>query len=134
LDSNDRLTIESEDRIYEVDLGKQWEVPKVQPVQIGRETESKGEIILTIRKPDFIKDTMWLFTFGGNPVSARILDIGWLDRFHRRQIPLIPGDALRCAVTFTYEYDAIGTLIDQKIAIDTVLEVIPGAGPPVRLL
>jgi hypothetical protein len=134
LDSNDRLTIESEDRIYEVDLGKQWEVPKVQPVQIGRETESKGEIILTIRKPDFIKDTMWLFTFGGNPVSARILDIGCLDRFHRRQIPLIPGDALRCAVTFTYEYDAIGTLIDQKIAIDTVLEVIPGAGPPVRLL
>jgi hypothetical protein len=134
LDAGDHLTIESDDRIYEVDLGKQWEVPKIQPEQVGRETENKGEIILTIRKPDFIRDTMWQFTFGGIPVFARILDAGWLEQFHRRQVPLIPGDSLRCAVTFTYEYEVSGGLMDQRIAIDKVLEVIPGAGPPMQLL
>lgn len=70
----------------------------------------------------------------GNPVSARIFDIEWLDRFHRREVLIAPGDALRCMVTFTYQYDGSGTLIDQKINIDRVLEIIRGHGAQASLI
>jgi hypothetical protein len=38
------------------------------------------------------------------------------------------GDALRCKVQFTFVYDDKGVLIEQKIEIIKVLDVIKGSG------
>jgi hypothetical protein len=124
LDLSDRLTIESEDRIYEVDISSQWQPSDVVIPDDTTTSTSFGQIILTIRKPDFIKDTMWQFSHGRITINAPIRDANWLSRFHQRLIPIAPGDALRCSVTFTYTYDTNGTLIGQKIEIDKVLAVI----------
>ena len=134
LDPGDRLTIKSEDRVYEVNLASQWEPSEVVTPADTTTSTSHGEVILTIRKPDFIKDTMWQFSLGKNTLSAQIHDADWLARFHHREIPIAPGDALRCIVTFTYFYDEKGGLIDQKIEIDKVLGVIRGPGPQGSLL
>jgi hypothetical protein len=53
--------------------------------------------------------------------------------FHRREISIYSGDALRCEVEFAFVYDEQGTLIDQKIAVTKVLEVIRGSGPQTDL-
>jgi hypothetical protein len=130
LDRDDKLVIESEGRRYEVDLSSDWEPSETLPVPSDtKETKNQGEVILTIRKPDFLKDTMWLFSFGKSTLSAPIHDEAWLARFHQRSERIAPGDALRCNVTWIYTYDEKGTLIDQRVEIDTVLEVIPGHGP-----
>ena len=134
LDRDDKLTIESEGRIYEVNLASQWEPSESIVPSDTKSTTSHGELILTIRKPDFIKDTMWQFTLGKNTISAPIHDAAWLGQFHSRVIHIAPGDALRCVVTFTYIYDDKGALIDQKIDIDHVLEIISGSGPQPLLL
>jgi hypothetical protein len=128
LDRDDRLTIESEGRTYEVNLASTWEPTESIAPTDTQESKSSGELILTIRKPDFIRDTMWQFSHGKNTISAPIHDADWLSKFHARQIPLWPGDALRCAVIFTYTYDEKGALIDQRVDIERVLEVIKGAG------
>ena len=134
LERRDRLTVESEGRVYEVNLAADW-TPEVRAtVEGGRESTSRGEIILTIRKPDFIKDTMWQFSHGKNTVSAPILDEKWLEQFHNRQIPLAPGDALRCLAVFTYYYDEKGSLLDQKIELERVLEVLRGEPPQPSLI
>ena len=133
LERDDRLTIELEGRSYEVDLSSDWEPSEEIKPSDTKESTSVGEITLTIRKPDFIKDTMWLFSHGKNTLSAPIHDAEWLARFHRREVLIAPGDALRCRVIFTYIYDDKGALIDQRIDIDRVLEVILGHDSQDRL-
>ena len=121
----DRLTIETEDHeFYEMDLSRTWSpTASIDPAS-ARETVSHGEMILTIRRPDMIGDTMWQFKHGANNVSAPISDRAWIDRYHDREIDIRPGDALRCYVKFTYTYTADGTLEAQRTEVEKIYEVI----------
>jgi hypothetical protein len=133
LSPHDRLVIETDFEKYEVDLNKTWEPSDVIPLTHAQETYSQGEIILTIRKPDLLKNTMWQFSHGRSTIFAPIKDEKWLDEFHARKIPIYPGDALRCRVQFVFVYDEQGSLIEQKIEIIQVLGVIRGPGPQTDL-
>jgi len=81
-------------------------------------------MILTVRKPDMIGNTMWQFRHGKVDVSAPIKDEDWLTRYHGRKIDIRPGDAMRCWVRFIYSYDANGRLKGQDIEIERVYEII----------
>ena len=129
LASGDRIIIESDGRTYEVNLSSSATPPKSEPSSISRQSTSEGEMILTVRKPDFLKDSMWLFQHGRTPITAPILDDPWLERFHRRTVPIFPGDALRCQVRHTYSYDSANRLSGDRIEILSVLEIIPGPPP-----
>lgn len=134
LANGDALIIETEDRTYTVDLTKTWRPSEsIVPAQTT-ETISEGEVILTIRKPDFIKDTMWQFSLGKNNISAPIQDEAWLIAFHDRKIPLLPGDALRCAVKTIYVYDEKGVMIEQRMEILKVLAVLKASGTQTSFL
>jgi hypothetical protein len=133
LGSNDRMTIEAEGRVFEVDLSKTWEPSEIIPVENVTETHSEGEAILTIRKPDLLGQAMWQFTHGRSSIYAKISDEAWLRDFHERRIALHSGDALKCKVKFTYIYAENGVLIEQKYEIIRVLEIIAGAGPQLDL-
>lgn len=128
LDRDDKLIIEGDGKRYEVDLSKTWSPADVIEVKPTSETSSEGEIILTIRKPDLIGNSMWQFSFGKAPIYARVSDDAWLKDFHDRKIPLYSGDALKCHVKFTYFYAEDGTLIEQKIEILKVLGSMGGGG------
>ena len=129
LGSKDKLMIESSGKVYEVDLTKRWEPSEVISLdKVTTEKHSEGEIILTIRKPDLLGQSMWQFTRGKFPISARITDEKWLAQFHDRKVPLFSGDAMRCKVKFIYHFDEPGRMIDEKIEITDVLEVIKGPG------
>lgn len=130
LGPEDRLLIETDEKTYEVDLSKTWDPSDVIPVTNATETRSDGEIILTVRKPDYLGDTMWQFSHGKTSITAPIVDEEWLTDWHARRVPLLPGDALKCRVTFIFVYDENGTLIDQKMEITKVLQVIQAPSPP----
>lgn len=133
LGPKDRLTIETDDKTYEVDLNKTWSPSEVIVPTDTRETYSDGEMFLTVRKPDMLGEAMWQFTHGKTNLSAPIHDDLWLSDFHDRKIPILPGDSLKCKVRFTYVYDDAGVLIEQKTEILEVLEVVKGPSPPTRL-
>ena len=128
LGPKDTLIIESDKDKYEVDLSKVWEPSQVVPVENLTQTTSDGEIILTIRKPDLLGSSMWQFSHGKTTISAPIHDEKWLADFHSRKIALYSGDALRCWVKFTFIYDEKGALIEQKIEVLTVKEIIKSSG------
>ena len=129
LGPKDKLMLEAPGRVHEVNLKETWEPSEIIHVEKApTEKRSEGEIILTIRKPDMTGDSMWQFTRGKYPVTAKIIDEKWLLDFHGRKIPLFSGDALRCKVTFIYSFDENGTMIDEKIEIVKVLDIINGPG------
>lgn len=124
----DHLIIETDEKRYEVNLAKTWTPSTELTPEDTRETQSEGEVILTIRKPDFIRDTMWSFQHGITNISAPILDEKWLAEFHARHVLILPGDALRARVRYIHTYDSKGSLLDTKVEVFEVIEVIKGAG------
>jgi hypothetical protein len=99
LGPGDKLRVETDEKIFEVDLSKTWEASEVLPPPPDlSETTSTGVLILTIRKADLLGDAMWQFSHGKATISANILDEKWLQDFHNRKIPLFSGDALKCEV------------------------------------
>ena len=131
LGPKDKLMLEAPGhKIYTVDLTKTWDPSEVISLdKTTTEKHSEGEIILTIRKPDMVGNSKWLFSRGKFPVSAKITDEEWLARFHDRKVKgLHSGDAMRCKVKFTYVFDDRGNMIDEHIEITKVLEIIEVAG------
>lgn len=132
LDDRDKLYIETDEgNLYEVDLGSTW-IPSdaVEPVEGVRSITTSAEMILTVRKPDFLGTSQWDFRHGKNKLSAPITDTRWLEDFLNRAVPVLPGDALRCEVTFDHEYDTAGELLSTHIEISKVFEVINAPPPP----
>jgi hypothetical protein len=130
LEKGDRLTIDLAGDEYTVNLDSTW-LPSdvVKPTKHDDSIkESDVDMSLIIRKPDLLKDAMWQFVHGKANISAPLKDEEWLEKFHRREIPILPGDALHCKVHITYCYDEKGYLTDQKMEITKVYKVIPQGG------
>ena len=131
LGPKDRLMLEAPGhKTYTVDLSKTWDPSEI--ISLDKTTtkkHSEGEIILTIRKPDMVGNSKWLFSRGKFPVSAKITDEEWLVKFHERKVKgLHSGDAMRCKVRFTYVFDDKGNMIDEHIEIAKVIKIIEGSG------
>jgi hypothetical protein len=60
-----RLVIETEDKVYEVDISRDWSPSTA---------SSYEEMILTIRKPDMIGNTQRQFEHGKQNISVPIYD------------------------------------------------------------
>jgi hypothetical protein len=90
-----------------------------------RTTSNPNELILKVKKPDFLGSSMWEFHYGGHPIEAKILDSEWLDRFHEDGCGVIPGGALRAIVMVEVAYDEQNESLPPKYSVMKVLEVIP---------
>jgi hypothetical protein len=128
LEVGDVLLLEVGEQSHKVDLKETWlpsdaigSVPK-QPI----EKENTLELVLTVRKPDLLKDTMWQFLHGKSTISAAMRDEDWLKEYHARRVAILPGDALQCTVRVLFSYDEKGELIDQRSEIVKVHGLIPG--------
>jgi hypothetical protein len=75
--------------------------------------------ILKIRKVDMLsEEPKWDFIHGRKNLSAKMLDMQWLDDFHHRQVIIKPEDALMVTLRTTHTYTP--NFEDKK----TVCEVI----------
>jgi hypothetical protein len=131
LGPKDRLLLEAPGHTpYKMDLTKTWDPAEVIPVPTTTtEKHCRGEIVLTIRKPDIVGQSKWQFTRGKFSVFAKTADEDWLARCHgRKVIGLHPGGAMRCKVRFIYIFDDKGTMIEEQIEITKVIEIIEGSG------
>jgi hypothetical protein len=58
----------------------------------------EDELVLPVKKPDYLGRSMWEFRLGAHNIEAKICDDEWLARFQRGDIPLAPGDAIKAVV------------------------------------
>ena len=92
---------------------------------IAKETlSSESELLLKVKKPDYLGESMWDFRHGTSTVSASILDKEWLEKFQSREVDVRPQDFIRARVGISHKYDQDGELIATHYSILKVIEVI----------
>jgi hypothetical protein len=82
------------------------------------------EMILMVKKPDFLGDSMWDFRHEAKKIPAKVLDTEWLEDFHRGAIALRSGDALRAFVEIETNYGSDREVLGVHYRILRVLELI----------
>ncbi|MGJ3521657.1 hypothetical protein ACR4XJ_01350 [Nitratidesulfovibrio sp. D1] len=80
--------------------------------------------ILTVKKPDFLGDSRWVFKFSGTLYEANVDDVEWLSRFRSGSIDIRPQDSLHVTVKESFRYGSGGVLISQKNTILYVRDIV----------
>ncbi len=125
------LTITLDESQYSVNLDQQWLPSEHLPTALAeQELSNEMDLVLTIKRPDFLAKSQWQFKHGKANITAAMDVPDWIREFHRGLHVIKPGDALRVRARFDYKYDATGDLIDQKVTIIEVHGVIQSAAPP----
>lgn len=92
---------------------------------LTRETvESKNEMILKVKKPDYLGQSKWDVQYNGKTIQAKIIDFDWLEKFQNRVIDVRPGDSLRAIVIVEVRYSYDNTVISEHYTISKIIEVI----------
>ena len=86
---------------------------------------STSEMILKVKKPDYLGESMWEFRHGTRPFEAKILDSEWLKEFQNRKYDVRPGDSLRTIVKTEVQYGYDNEVVAVHNLIEKVKEVIP---------
>jgi hypothetical protein len=94
-----------------------------------RTISNEDQMILKVKKPDFLGSSMWEFHYEGHAIEARIEDYQWLDSFHTIGAIVLPGGALRAIVRVEVSYDDQNEALPPRHTVLKVLEVLP---PPAR--
>jgi hypothetical protein len=89
--------------------------------------QSTTTMVLKIKRPDLLGEARWEFKHGNEPISAKIEDLEWLSRHHRRDptAQVMAGDALKVTVVVAVTYDANRNVIDKNYRITKVIEIVP---------
>ena len=92
--------------------------------QIRFPTDIIKEMILKVKKPDYLGESKWDFRHGRRSFPAKIIHKEWLENFQDREIDIRPGDSIRAMVEMTDKYDFNEELIGTDYNILQVIEVI----------
>lgn len=97
LSAADRLFVdEGKERIELKAVTSIEEVPFQELLSENKTIQSDIPTTLIIKKPDYIGNSKWEFRSDRGIIHARIIDTQWLERFHRKEVRLHPGDAIEC--------------------------------------
>jgi hypothetical protein len=136
LGPNDTATIKS-DQLgdHDVDLGADKK-PSDYIQETGENvTSGTMEMVLLVRKPDFLGNSLWEFRHAKTPIMAHIQDEKWLDRFRNGLETILPGSSMVCSVDYRYEYGKDGALLSATHEIATVHRVVhPDGGKQADML
>lgn len=90
---------------------------------------NRGREWLKVRFPDMLASAQWTVLRGGRQVRVTILHREWMDAYHRREISLLPGDAIDCEFEETVGYDAAQNEVERRL---TIVRVHGVKSPPVQ--
>lgn len=116
------LTSEGE---IEFNLSVTLPIEDIQALAVARSiTNPPAQMILPVKKPDYLGDSKWELRHGRRNINAKIEDNDWLRRFQNRQEDVRPGDALRCIVEIENQYGFDNELLAERYTVIEVLEVL----------
>ena len=100
-------------------------VADVRDELLTKETKvSQSEMILKIKKPDYLGKSKWEFKYDKKIIEAKVEDLEWIKKFRNREIVFYSGDAIRAIVEITTKYDADYEVLSIKYSILRVTEII----------
>lgn len=125
LGPNDRVFFEGSEGRVEVDLSVDIDPDELAELAT-KETIMlpPAEMILAVKKPDYLGNSKWDLRHGKRSISVRMEDADFLASFQGRKQDVRPGDALRCKVTVEMRYGYDNELISETYAVTKVIEVL----------
>lgn len=138
LESSDRLgdgekakistsdEFENESLYVDLPRGKKVDVDDVLKELVTKEIENTLDMILVIKKPDFLGDSQWEFKKGKESLSAKIEDSEWVSKFKSGEVVIVPNDALHVDLNEKALFDKHGVALSIKRTITKVKERIRG--------
>ena len=110
----------------EIEIEKHVEISeKAMEEVFAKEDISESELVVRVKKPDFLGTSKWDLKFAEHTVQAKILDAAWLDQFQKQQITVRPGDSLRVRLRTAVRYDQVGGVVSTNHEVFEVKEVLP---------
>jgi hypothetical protein len=88
---------------------------------------NESELILKVKKPDYLGESMWDFRFGDKTIPVSVQDTDWLEKFQSRKAIVRPGDSIRGIIKISHRYDYNGELIGTHYLLTRIIEVIQAA-------
>ena len=86
--------------------------------------KSKAEMILKVKRPDYLSEAQWEFRHESRIIDAKILDTEWLRGFQNRQYDVRPGDSLRVNVEINVKYGYDGEVVGSHHDIIKVMDIL----------
>jgi len=121
----DKASFITQEGDLELNLSVSLPIEEIEALEIARTIAyPASEMILTVKKPDYLGSSKWELRHGNRTISAKIEDNIWLNRFQGRQENVRPGDALRCKVKIEMLYGFDNELITDRHTIVEVLEIL----------
>lgn len=110
---------------WEFNLSVRMPVESIEDLAVARTiTMPPAEMILPVKKPDYLGDSRWQLRHGARTIEAKIEHVEWLKQFQNREVDVRPGDALRCIVAIENLYGHDNELLTERFSIKQVLGVL----------
>lgn len=120
-----RAKFMSDEGSVEMNLAFRWNVEDLEALAVKQTLSSPAmEMIIAVKKPDYLGASKWEFRHGRRTIQAKIEDLEWMRAFQGRRIDVRPGDALRCTVSVDSLYGHDNELIAERYVIKQVHEVL----------
>lgn len=86
--------------------------------------ENNVEMILKVKKPDYLGSSRWDFVFDNKLFPAKIIDYEWLTKFQKRDVNVRPGDSIRAKVQTVVKYGHDNNVVNIQNNIIKVINII----------
>lgn len=124
LEPGESISLDGDDGQAVIAAGFSVTDEDINKLLIEQTLENISELILMVRKPDFLGETKWDFRFNRRNLSVSIIDKDWLSSFQSGDIDIRPGDALRVRMKEKVAYDLNGEVVSEEREIVQVVGVI----------
>lgn len=121
----DRATMLTNEGNIEFNLSMMLDVDDIEALAVAQTIKNPpAEMILPVKKPDYLGDSKWELRHGRRNISAKIEHQEWLKQFQNRQVDVRPGDALQCTVEIEIMYGFDNELVAERYTVIEVKEVL----------
>jgi len=130
----DKLNYITRDAETNFNLDFQIVPESVEDLITKEEIDATIEMILKVKKPDYLGESKWECKHENRTILVKISDINWLKQFQNREIDVRPQDSIRARVHITTKYGYDLNVVSINYDIVEVIEIIPYSYPGQDLL
>lgn len=124
LGEQDRAIYITQDSQTELNASFNYVPKKIEELLTREVITSKAEMILKVKRPDYLSEAQWEFRHESRIIDAKILDAEWLRGFQNRQYDVRPGDSLRVNVEINVKYGYDGEVVGIHHDIIKVIDIL----------
>ncbi len=124
LSESDKMKYITKDKEVDFDLGFQVDTENIEQLMTKETLSGNNEMILVVKKPDYLGMSKWDFKHASKTISASIEDSTWLNDFQNRNVDIRPGDALRCNVRIEIKYGYDNEVVTENYFVVEVSEIL----------